>query len=199
MKKIFLTLFLLLTVMSAGAGCRFSAGIFESHYVYGTVSPVKNLKFKLEHSLYTEKMGWQRITAGASYGTHFLTPGLRWEAGVQGGTTWNRNYQVVWGYGKLAYDHSIWGIEATVQPHYDSELHYKTCWQAGGHISINRSIAVVACYTTIPEYRMSEKRVRGGFEFKTGKLSVRPELSFSVDGGDSSKNMRVLMSMNYDF
>ncbi len=46
---------------------------------------------------------------------------------------------------------------------------------------------------------MSEIRLRGGFEFSVDKLSVKPEISISMDKETRLKNMRVLMSMNYRF
>jgi len=196
MKKIIVTLVIALTATVANA--RFSAGIRDSHYIYGTYSPVKNLSVKLEHSLYSEKPGFQRIGVGVDYGFTF-GPGFSWRAGVMGATTWNRNYQVVTGFVTLTYAYSRLGLDATVEPHYDSGIDYKTCWQAGASLRIIDPVSIMVHYTTIPEYRMSEKRLRGGFEFHVTRLTVSPELSFSLDKGTCFKNMRVLMSMNYDF
>lgn len=91
-KKIILLIFALLTFISANA--QFSAGIRDTRYVYGAYKMNCVVKFRLEHSLYSEKIGFQRIGIGVGYGTP-LPFGFEWNANVFGATTWNRNYQVV--------------------------------------------------------------------------------------------------------
>ena len=55
----------------------------------------------------------------------------------------------------------------------------------------------MAQYTTIPEYRLSEKRVRAGFIFSYKELQVTPMLSIPV--GEEIKSMRILCSFQYKF
>lgn len=197
MKHILLTI-VGLFMAATSAHAQFTAGIRDSHYIYGTYAPVSNLTVKLEHSLYSEKAGFQRIGVGADYG--FALPrGFGWSAGVSAATTWNGNYQVVEGHASVTYAYRRLGLDATLQPHYDSGLGYKTCWQAGGSLRIIDAIALVAHYTTIPEYRMSQQRLRGGFRFDVSRLTVTPEVSLSLDKATRFKNMRVLMSMQYRF
>ncbi len=196
MKK--LSLILAFLTVTVAACAQFGAGIRDSRYVYGVYSPVTSLGIMLDHSLYSEKMGFQRVGLGIDYSMRF-GEGFKWQAGVYGATTWNRNYQVFNVHTMLGYQYRRLGITAVLQPHYDSELKYTTTWMAQADVRMINNICFLVAYTTIPEYRLSEKRLRGGFEFQVSKLKVRPELSFSVDKNTSFKNMRVLMSMHYDF
>lgn len=196
MKKSILSLLFLLACFCADA--QFSIGLRESRYAYGSYRIVNNLSVKVEQSLYSEKLVFQRIGIGAEY--YMTLPyGFQWSADLMGATTWNGNYQVVDLDLSVLYRYRRLGLEATIDPRYDSGLGYETCWQVGGLLQIIRPIAFVARYTTIPLYRMSEKRIAGGLEFKESKLSVRPELSFSLEKATRFKNIRVLVSMNYDF
>lgn len=195
-KKIFILIIALISIFEASA--QFSAGITNSRYVYGSYKLENGIKFKIEHSLYSEKLGFQRVGIGAGYGSA-LRYGFDWEVNAFAATTWNRNYQVVGADVNIGYHYRRLGLYATLNPRYDSGLHYMTCWQAGASVRINDPISVVVDYTTIPEYRVSERRIAGGFEFKVNSLSVTPKLSFSADDNTLLKNIRVLISMNYDF
>lgn len=176
----------------------FAVGLRDTHHVYGTYTPVRNLDILLEHSLYVEKPGFQRVGVGVRYGMPFAK-GFRWNVSAFGATTWNGNYQVVSGRAGLAYDFKRLGLVAAVNPYYDSGLGYTTAWMAGASLRIIDSIRIKAAYTTIPEYRVSERRMRGGLEFSSGRLSVSPELSVGLKRGTYLMNLRVLMSMNYHF
>lgn len=195
-KKIITLVIALMTVMSVSA--QFSAGIKDCRYVYGTYKLKSGVKFLIEHSLYSEKLGFQRIGVGVGYGTS-IPYGFDWHANAFGATTWNRNYQVVSADLTLGYHYRRIGLYATINPRYDSGLHYKTCWQAGASVKIIEPISFLMDYTTIPEYRVSERRVAAGFSFKGNSLSVTPKLSVSADKNTFLKNIRVLISMNYDF
>lgn len=90
-----------------------------------------------------------------------------------------------------------WGIECTANPHYDSGYDYKTCFMVGTNLHLYKAISAVLQYSTIPEYRMKEERVKFGFEFKVNELCVIPLLSIPIDS--SGKNMRVLCNLRYQF
>lgn len=180
------------------AKAQFMAGIRESHYVYGQYNPVNDIGIKVEHSLYSEKMGFQRIGLAVNY-DKVLGCGFSLWTQLAGATTWNRNYQVASLNVTARYQYMALGINAAVEPTYDSGLHYTTCWKIGASVRITDAIDIRAAYTTIPEYRLSEKRIRAGFGFESGKLSVIPELSISAGDNTRFKNLRVLMSMGYKF
>ena len=193
------TLLILCCFCIINAHAQFSAGIEDSRYAYGSYRFTNGIAFKIEHSIYSEKMGFQRLGFHVEYG-NIIAYGVRWETDLFGATTWNGNYQVVGGRLTLKYNyHHNFGVETTVNPRYDSGLHYKTCWKVGISQKIIDHIDIILGYTTIPEFRMSEKRLRGGFVFKVNKLKVSPELSISMQKETRFKNMRVLMSMNYEF
>ena len=87
-----------------------------------------------------------------------------------------------------------------MNPHYDSGYGYKTCYNAGLGVVITSDINIFGRYTTIPEYRMSEKRAHIGLDFHVKNLNVIPVLSIGTTATESgSKNLRVLMSFNYRF
>lgn len=189
---------MLIAIGFGKANAQFAVGIEDSRYVYGSYRLKNGIDFKLEHSLYSEKMGFQRLGLHVGYEKSF-PHGFMLETDVWGATTWNRNYQVVSCEVTLNYFIHGFGAKATINPHYDSGLKYNTCWCIGVSQKIINPIAITLQYTTIPVYRMSEKRIDGGFEFKVKNLTVSPKLSVSAQKETRFKNMRVLMSMNYEF
>lgn len=196
MRRTISCIFAILSILAVKA--QFSVGIHDSRYVYGTYSPVDNLDLTLQHSLYSEKFAFQRIELAAGYGMPFASM-FHWHTGIYGATTWNGNYQVVGAHASLSFDYRRIGISGRIQPIYDSGLKYMTTYAFSARAKIISNIDLLAAYTTIPEFRESEKRLRGGFEFKVNRLKVSPQLSFSLEQSSRFKNMRVLMSMNYDF
>lgn len=191
-------LFLVMFLGFTTANAQFSVGIKDSRYVYGAYRLANGIDFKLDHSLYSEKMGFQRVGLHIGY-ERSLPYGLGVEADLSGATVWNGNYQVVSCELSLNYRIHGFGVEATVDPRYDSGMKYDTCWRLGLSQQLTRPIAVTLQYTTIPVYRMSEKRIDGGFVFKVDNLTVAPALSVSAQKETRFKNMRVQMSMNYQF
>ena len=185
-------------LFAEGVSAQISAGISDSKYVYGCDAWKNKIKFKLEPRLYSEKAGFQRVGVGVGYETP-LRYGFSCRGSLMGATTWNRNYQLLSAEVALKYDYRRLGLEGVINPRYDSGLDYETCWKAGAKVRITDPIAVRMAYYTIPLYRMSEQRLAGGFEFKVQNLKVVPELSVSMEKSTRLKNMRVLMSMNYDF
>lgn len=190
---------LLLTLLfPVNIKAQISAGVDESTYIYGKYHFNGNLNIKLQHSLYSEKFGFQRVAVGIGYHKH-LPYGFNCNFGLTGATTWNGNYQVVFSDILLGYNYRRIGCNVIIQPRYDSGLGYETCW--GGSISykVITPLSVIVGYTTIPQYRMSERRISGGLEFRVMNLTVTPKVSVSLQNNSLLKNMRVLMSMNYNF
>lgn len=192
------TILALLAVLFAatGAYCQIDAGIRDSRYVYGSYT-FKGFTAALEHSLYSEKMGFQRIGIYAGYEGYRRE--LHYSAYATATTTWNGNYQTAGLLATAYYNIGSVSVGGTINPLYDSGLKYKTCFRVGAAVRICSPISVLAYYTTIPDYRMSEKRIAGGFDFHSDNLSVRPQLSLSVEQPTRFKNLRMLMSMNYRF
>ena len=197
-KKILNCLGLSFLLLPINLKAQISAGIQESSYMYGRYNFTDNFNIKLEHSLYSEKFGFQRVGIGVGY-SKCLPYGFNCNINLMGASTWNGNYQVAFSDINIGYDYRRIGCNLTIQPRYDSELGYETCWRAGISVKITKPISLIANYTTIPQYRMSEKRISGGIEFDVLNLRVVPAISVSVERPTILKNMRVLMSMNYDF
>lgn len=58
---------------------------------------------------------------------------------------------------------------------------------SGVGVGIKKNIDVHAGYTTIPEYRMSEKRLHAGFDFHVGSLSEAPAASIAVSDAEKAR------------
>lgn len=86
-------------------------------------------------------------------------------------------------------------LYAELQPHYDSGTDYSTCYSLGGKFKITDEISLKANFENIPEYRVSEKRVKLGIIFKSNRLSVSPELSIPTE--NNANKIRVLCSFKY--
>ena len=84
---------------------------------------------------------------------------------------------------------------ANVNPHYDSGYEYESNYGAGASVRLYKGMYLVGQYSTVPEYRTSEKRIRAGFIFKENNLSVTPVIS--IPAKKEFKSMRVLVSMDY--
>lgn len=76
-------------------------------------------------------------------------------------------------------------LYATFNPAYDSDLHYETYFTTGFIQHLFKALSFRSEYTTIPEYRMSERRIRFGLQFclaskDLGKLQVSPLISIPI-------------------
>lgn len=192
---------LLIAVLTAFISCaavaagRVELGLRDTRFIYATWNINHHFNIGLEHSVYSEKFKLQHIRIAAAYRTSIKDFSI--ECKPYFGTVYNGDYydlgaQITAGYriaGRLT-------LEATVNPHYDSGYEYKTCWRAGATCRIWRELSAVAQYSTVPEYRQSEKRVRVGLRFDTERLWIMPLLSISVASGQS-KSPRVAVSMGW--
>ena len=173
-----------------------NVGLRDNRYAHIAYEFKNDWEAKLEHSIYSEKIGFQKIRAYMTYSHTWSNFTLK--ANVYGSTLWNAGYQdfganLSAGYRIL----KLWNIEATVNPHYDTEYNYKTYFNVSTDVQIIKNLGIIAQYTTIPEYRLSENRVRAGLLFSYGGLYVTPMLSIPVDG--EVKSLRVLCSFEYKF
>lgn len=193
----------LLTLITAAAcalcACaRFEAGVRDNRHVYASYTLRSHYVFKIEQSVYAEKFGYQYIRAYAGY--KGAAASLSYSGQAYFGTAYNGSYR---SFGALA--GARYGflkrlsVDARINPHYDSGYGYKTCFSAGAGVGITKAIDFVAAYTTIPEYRMSEKRVQAGFDVRVGGLCVSPRLSIAAEGASKAKTLRALMSFSYVF
>jgi hypothetical protein len=193
-KIFFLSSFIFLFANSIQA--QLKVGLRDNTYAQIAYEFKNDWEVKLEHSIYLEKFGFQKVRAYMGY--NHMWGNFKIDANVYGSTLWNASYQdfgavVTAGYRIF----KPWRIEATINPHYDTQYGYKTCYAASTDVQIVEHFGVMAQYTTIPEYRLSEKRVRAGFIFSYKELQVTPMLSIPV--GEEIKSMRILCSFQYTF
>ena len=144
--------------------------------------------------MFPEKIGFQYVRAIAE--ANFSIEHLMISYKLYSGLLYNQNFYDVGADLKLDYT-LVNRIElfADVSPHYDSGYEYKTNYGVGTSVRLYKGMWLVGQYTTVPEYRMSEKRIRAGFIFKENNLSVTPVISIPVK--KEIKSMRVLVSMDY--
>lgn len=69
------------------------------------------------------------------------------------------------------------------------------CFSTGSKIHVISPLYFTLNYSTVPEYRMPERRLRVGLKLKSEKMWVRPELSLPLSG--QIKNFRSLVSFGY--
>lgn len=179
-----------------GAISQVFIGLRDSRYVRIGYEYARYWSATLEHSVYAEKIGFQKIRA--YLGFHYTWKNLSLSCQPYASTLWNADYQ---DYGVLvSADYRLFSLlklGATLNPHYDSGYGYTTCFSAEAQVHIYKALSVAACYTTIPEYRLSEKRVKFGLDITVQRLSVTPLLSIPV--GDGVKSLRISCNLNYKF
>lgn len=194
MKHIFALIMLLWCASAFG---QVTLGLRDTHYAQVGYSYQDRWSATLEHSVYSEHMGYQKVRLMLGYKQTFDEK-FTININPYASSLWNGDYQ---DFGVLANAEAklapMFAVDITANPHYDAGADYTTCLAVGTTIQFHKDVALVAHYTTIPEYRLSEKRIRAGLDFKVQKLWVRPELSIPVEG--EVKTVRVLCSMRYKF
>lgn len=186
----------LMLVLYSFVNANFGVGLRDNQYGYVSYIFNKTYDVKLEHSLYSEKIAFQYCRLNLS--SHFMLASLAINQTLYIGSLYNRDYFNA-GY-LLGLEYPFFYkfvIIASGNPHYDSELGIVTNYLIGGNLKIYKDIRVTAAYTTVPEYRLSEKRIRAGFILGNDFLTVSPIVSLpaKVD----LKNMRILVSFAYQF
>lgn len=177
---------------------QFEVGIENTRLVYGRYIYDNHLTAKLDVSVYSEKLGFQYARATVGYQTRLKFLDLFGEGFF--GSAFNGSYVNAGariGAGATLVKRLL--IDAQVAPWYDSGFGYTTCFQARLGCKITNHIDIRVGYTTLPEYRMSEKRVIGGFDFHTGHLYVSPYLSVGTGSDTGGNNIRVVFGFGYKF
>lgn len=205
MKRIFnIILFLILSLVSVSLSAKeikvskFAAGIENTRLLFGQYTYKNHYTAKLNCSVYSEKFGYQYMRGTIGYQTKIKFLNLTGDFFF--GSAFNRTY---YNTGANIIAEAVLFkrllIDANLTPWYDSGFGYKTCWQAKLGCKITPNINVKIGYSTIPEYRMSENRILGGFDFEVSHLSVSPYISIGNDSSSGGRNIRLLFSFRYDF
>lgn len=190
----------LLCVMSAiTVSAQWSVGMRDNRYVYGQYLLKSHYLFKVEESVFSQKISSQYLRAyvgyrgtvnqvieytgtayyGHTYGSYFYSAGAR--------------VDLRYGFCKRLF------VEGSLNPHYDSGYGYNTAFKVEAGASLSSAINLMAGYTTIPQFRECEKRVYGGFDFHVGRLCVTPVFSLPAADFSEIKNLRVQMGFEYEF
>lgn len=149
---------------------------------------------KIEQSMYPEKLGFQYVRLNAN--ANFSAADLMLSYKLYYGLLYNRDYHDVGGNFRIGYNFiKRLNVYADVNPHYDSGYDYKTNYGFGLKAKVYKGAGFVVGYSTIPEYRQSEKRIRAGLIFEENTLSVSPVISLPAE--KDLTTMRVLVSIDY--
>ncbi len=191
----------MLTVTATAVRAQVEVGLRNNRYVHASYLYKHHWGAQLEHSLLSETIGYQYVRLAVGYTTNVA--GVTIQAAPFWGTTWNGFF---WNCGAFlggAYRLPEWwrwlGVNAMVNPLYDSAIHYDACFRVGLDFFINSEICLVADYNTVPEYRVSEKLWRFGVRFTSGRLSVTPRVTMPADGRDRNTHLQVVMEFAYQF
>lgn len=177
---------------------QWSVGIENTRLVYGKYIYNSHLTAKLDVSVYSEKIGFQYARATVGYQTRLKFLEIFGEGFF--GSAFNGSY--VNAGARIGANATLAQrllLDAQVVPWYDSGWGYNTCFLARIGCKITKHIDIRMGYTTIPEYRMSEKRVIGGFDFHVNHLYVSPYLSVGTDSKTGGNNIRVVFGFGYLF
>lgn len=177
-----------------------TVGIERNEYLLADYGFSKGLHVGFKHTVKPEDEKNQTFQLNASYTARpkfmditvnpFLT------------TSWNMDYtsfgckiQVM---SSLFTDRLQFG--ASIIPYYDTDLKYRSCWEAGISASIHNEIRIFAEVSDKPLYRIAYKRAYLGFDFKVANLQVKPSLQIPIyDSGMRLRHSKICISAAYTF
>ena len=193
MKRIAL---LILLCVGIKASAQVQIGWRDTYYAQIAYQYKDTWSVKLEHSVYSEHIEYQKVRLYLGYEKDWDRVNLKIEPYFS--TLWNAAYL---DFGALVKSDvrvlNRWNLDATINPHYDTQAKYNTCFSAGTSVLLAEQISLIAHYSNIPEFRTPESRLRVGLSFKVQNLSLVPELSIPLEG--QKKTVRVLFSFKYQF
>ena len=188
---------LLLMMMYNAANAQFYIGLRDNRYALAGYKWHSGWNVQLDHSIFDESFKYQYIRCSGGFQFE-KNKYFKLAASPFVGTTYCANF----------YDLGInlsgsvapvkWlGIDAEINPRYDSDYGYKTCYMLGTAFNVNKELTILAQYNAIPEYRISEKRVKIGLRLTVKNLQVSPMVSLPVEG--NTKALRILVGLRYEF
>lgn len=187
--------FLLLCVQNLAAQT-IDAGISKSRYIYAAFTFANKIGLSISQSVSSENFKHQQIEAGIRYSG--IINKLEYKAGVFAASAWNSSYQRY--YAKLSLDYlplNFMKVTGQIAPLYDTGYKYNTCFSAGLAFKPAKPLWINLKYTTIPDYRKSEKRIHAGINLHSGPLEVSGTVSIPATGDQKFKTWRLLLGFNY--
>lgn len=195
MKRAILTLIFCNIICYAKS--QINIGLRDSKYAYISYQFKKHYNVKIEHSIYSGKIGTQYIRGILSYDNQMVDK-IQFTSDIYYGTPYNTTFYNFGTKVKVKISPiKHFNLYTVLNPHYDSYYHYKTCYIIGTALEINKEIDFFAQYSTIPEYRQNEKRFNSGLNFHVKNITVEPFLSLPLE--QPIKSIRVLVNLNYRF
>lgn len=180
-------------------------GMRDSRYLQYEYTIGCHVPLMLEHSIYSDKLKLQHFRVAAGYTSDFFRSHLHADFRAYAGGIWRGNYHDYGAFLTLGYRFDTrqrYQLIATLNPHYDTGLDYKTCVSTLILVGLNDVFSLVSEFTNIPEYRQSDDRIRLGGDIhftstRYGRLSVRPLLSIQL--GQRYEKIRLHVNFNYIF
>lgn len=170
-------------------------GVRDNEYARIGYKDKKNWYILAEHSVFVTKLKNQVINGYAGYKGALKE--LQYNGCVYGGVHYRRLYKMMGGMIEVQYPILPWcNIFGGVRPHYDSSYGYDTAFKAGLSFVLHKAISFRGEFTSYPEYRLCEKRIKVGLDFKVMNLNVSPEVSIPVES--NMETTRLLMSFKYE-
>lgn len=154
-----------------------------------------NLSITFEHSVFITKFKNQVLNGYLKYqGT---IGQINYYGTLYSGFHYSNLYHSYGGICELKYFITPWWqIKGGIRPHYDSNYGYKTAYLGNLSFKLHHDIYLIATYSNYPEYRLCEKRVKGGLLLHVQNLEVKPEISIPIN--NKMENIRFLLSFNYE-
>lgn len=176
---------------------QFYIGLRDSKYAVAGYQWDSGWQVQLDQSIFETNLRSQYIRGGGGF-QFYHNRYFDFMASAFAGTTYCNNFYDFGARIDGSYLPLKWlELDAGINPRYDSDYGYETTYLVGLKFHINDEIALLSQYSTIPEYRISEKRARLGLEFKVKNLAVAPMISVPVKG--NTLNLRILVGLKYEF
>lgn len=177
-------------------------GLRNTRYVNFGYMYADHWSIKAEQSINSGNLDYQNMRIYLGGQDSLFQNCLFLSASPYGGWGWNRDYYM---FGSLFqakyYVGKYIALEGLYNPHYDSWYDFSNCWMSGCSVKLIDEVGFTLKYSTLPEFRVPEKRVRAGLVFNVLNLNINPECSLIAqnDVRASLKAMRMCIDMRYVF
>lgn len=201
LKYILMPLCAVIACLGAGASGKDGTlllGVRNSRYVTaGYELPSGHVGLEIEHGVQAVNIRRQQIGASLFWRVAWLDGRIAGNATAFCSTTWSGSYSMTGARLRASYT-PYWRIsaEASFNPYYDTEYRWVTAWSAGLRAAVTRQIGVFCTYTTVPDYRLSERRLHAGVSCAVSNLSATAALSVPLSDGPA-QSLRLLCSFSY--
>lgn len=175
---------------------QFAISLRDSKYVGVSYTYKEKYGVGLEHSVFSQEIETQYVRGYLNYTRSWTRFDL--DAKLYYGTPYNHDY---YNCGMMLSGRykpfQSFEIMASANPHYDSYFDCEMCFEAGALVKLSTDIGLYSLYSTIPEFRQKENRVKVGLHLNVMNLSVSPHLSIPTEG--PVKSVRLLVNCSYVF